>query len=152
MHCGRIGVAWAVVLLAVCAPPASPQATVSSSRVADELLAVVREWLAAEQSGHRAALERIISDDFVGSAFGGNVISKQDLLPADDQDGPRFPKAVLRESTARAFGTTGVVMGRIGMENSSQPGHFRFAIVLMKGRSGWQMVAAQLARVEQPES
>jgi len=145
-----IGVAAVLVIFSIAF--AKQQFTVQAPRVEDELIPVVREWLAAEQSGNRAALDKIIADDFVGSAFGGNVISKDDLLPPEGLDGPRFPKSVLKEATARAFGTTGVVMGRIGMENPSQPGHFRFAIVFMKRTAGWQMVAAQLARVEMPES
>lgn len=142
----------AAVLLVFLIAPAKQQAAVAAARAEDELISVVREWLAAEQSGNRAALDKIIADDFVGSAFGGNVISKSDLLPPDGVDGPRFPKSILKEATARAFGLTGVVMGRIGMENPTQPGHFRFALVFLKRTAGWQMVAAQLARVELPES
>ena len=148
----RMMIGVAAVLLILSIAFATQPTAVQPPRVEDELISVVREWLAAEQSGNRAALDKIIADDFVGSAFGGNVISKNDLLPPEGQDGPRFPKSVLKESTARAFGTTGVVMGRIGMENPSQPGNFRFAIVLMKRQVGWQIVAAQLARVEMPEN
>jgi len=142
----------AAVLLVFSIAFARQQAAVQAPRVEDELMAVVREWLAAEQSGNRAALNRIIADDFVGSAFGGNVVSKSDLVPSEGENAPRFPSSSLKESTIRAFGATGVVMGRLAMENAGQPGQLRFTIVLMKREVGWQMVAAQLIRVEQPAS
>jgi len=142
----------AAVLLVFSIGSAKQQAAVQALRAEDELIAVVREWLAAEQSGDRAALNRIIADDFIGSAFGGNVVSKSDLIPTEGEDAPRFPSSSLKESTIRAFGATGVVMGRLAVENAGQPGQLRFAIVLMKREAGWQMVAAQLIRVEQPTS
>ena len=142
----------AAVLLVFSIGSAKQQAAVQALRAEDELIAVVREWLAAEQSGDRAALNRIIADDFIGSAFGGNVVSKSDLIPTEGEDAPRFPSSSLKESTIRAFGATGVVMGRLAVENAGQPGQLRFTIVLMKREAGWQMVAAQLIRVEQPTS
>ena len=148
----RMVIGLAAVLLVFAIAPAKQQAAVQAPRAEDELIAVVREWLAAEQSGNRAALNRIIADDFVGSAFGGNVVSKSDLIPTEGEDAPRFPSSSLKESTIRAFGATGVVMGRLAVENAGQPGQLRFTIVLMKREAGWQMVAAQLIRVEQPAS
>ena len=144
--------ALAVVLLVFSLASAGQQTAVRAPSAEDELVSVVRAWLAAEQTGDRAALNRIIADDFIGSAFGGNVISKDDLVPSEGEDSPRFPSSTLKESTVRAFGTTGVVMGRLALENAGQPGQIRFTFVLMKRQSGWQMVAAQLARVEQPGS
>src|SRR5574341_672551 len=91
----------AAVLLVFSIASAKQQA--AAARAEGELVSFVREWLAAEQSGNRAALDKIIADDFVGSAFGGNVISKSDLLPPDGVDSPRFPKSILKEATARAF-------------------------------------------------
>jgi len=148
----RMVIGLAAVLLVFAIASAKQQAAVQALRAEDELIAVVREWLAAEQSGDRAALNRIIADDFIGSAFGGNVVSKDDLVPSEGEDSPRFPSSTLKESTVRAFGTTAVVMGRLALENAGQPGQIRFTFVLMKRQSGWQMVAAQLARVEQPGS
>ena len=142
----------ATVLMIFSLTLAGQQTAVQAPRAEDELMSVVRAWLVAEQSGDRAALNRIIADDFIGSAFGGNVVSKDDLVPFEGEDSPRFPSSSLKESTVRAFGTTGVVMGRLAIENAAQPSQIRFTIVLMKRQGGWQMVAAQLARVEKPES
>jgi len=144
--------ALAVVLLVFSLASAGQQTAVRAPSAEDELVSVVRAWLAAEQTGDRAALNRIIADDFVGSTFGGNVVSKSDLIPTEGEDAPRFPSSSLKESTIRAFGATGVVMGRLAVENAGQPGQLRFTIVLMKREAGWQMVAAQLIRVEQPTS
>ena len=152
MQLQRAALGLAALLLVFTLASAGQQDATQVPRVEDELMAVVRAWLAAEQSGDRAALNRILADDFIGSAFGGNVISRDDLLPPEGEDAPRFPSTSLRESAVRAFGTTGVVMGRLAMESPGQPGQIRFTIVLTKRPVGWQMVAAQLARVEQPSS
>jgi len=148
----RMVIGLAAVLLVFAIASAKQQAAVQALRAEDELRAVVREWLAAEQSGDRAALNRIIADDFIGSAFGGNGVSKSDLVPSEGEDAPRFPSSSLKEYKVRAFGATGVVMGRLALENAALPGQIRFTIVLLKRQAGWQMVAAQLARVEQPGS
>ena len=47
----------------------------------DQVTQLERDWLAADAKGDAASLNRIISDDFIGSAFDGAVLSKQDIIP-----------------------------------------------------------------------
>ncbi len=116
-----------------------------SPRPEDALVNVASEWLRAEAGGDRAALDRLIADDFIGMASGGKIVTKGDIVPAEGGGEAHFPKTSLKETTARAFGNTGVVMGLATPDDPNQPGQFRFTLVCMKREQGWQIVAAHLA-------
>lgn len=113
----------------------------------EELTNVVRQWLDAEARSDRAALSALIADDFIGTAFGGNLVNKDDIVPPEGESSGRFPKSNLKEATARVFGDAGVVMGLAGAEGAGQGGQFRFTVVCVKRTHGWQMAAAHLAHV-----
>ncbi len=141
----------ALMLCLLVLPQTKLRSADQGARAEDELVRLVREWLNAEARNDRAGLDRLVADDFIGTAFGGNIVAKVDVLPPEGSGDRGWPKSSLRESTARIFGTTGVVMGRVAVEDPSQSGEFRFTIVCIKRQPGWQMVAAHLARtVPQP--
>ena len=135
----------ALMLCLVVLPQTKVRSADQTVRAEDELVRLVREWLNAEARNDRAALDRLVADDFIGTPFGGNIVTKADVLPPEASGDRGWPKSSL-ESTARIFGTTGVVMGRVAVEDPSQPGEFRFTIVYIKRQPGWQMVAAHLDR------
>ena len=136
----------ALMLCLVVLPQTKVQSADQTVRAEDELVRLVREWLNAEARNDRASLDRLVADDFIGTPFGGNIVTKADILPPEASGDRGWPKSSPRESTARIFGTTGVVMGRVAVEDPSQPGGFRFTIVYVKRQPGWQMVAAHLDR------
>ena len=80
------------------------------------------------------------------TAFGGNVVNKEDVIPADGGGERIWAKASLKDATVRVFGDTGVVMGRVVVDDPNQPGAFRFTMVFMKRAASWQVVAAHLSR------
>ena len=135
-----------VALLTLALAEANVNSAEQTPRAENEVVGLVRDWLSAETRNDRGTLDRIVADDFLGTAFGGNIVTKPDILPPDGSAERGWPKSVLRESTARIFGTTGVVMGRVAVEDPELPGEFRFTIVCIKGQRGWQMVAAHLSR------
>jgi len=136
-----------VLLLAVLACPA-PSLAGQNPKPEDELAGLVREWLDAEARNDHAALDHMIAEDFMGTAFGGAMVTKNDIVPPEGgEDGPRFPKTKVEEWHAHAFGTTGIVMGRATSEGS-KPSFFRFTVVYQKRQQGWQMIAAHLVHVE----
>lgn len=109
----------------------------------EQVRKVVQEWLDAESRGDRAALERIIADDFVGAGFGGNVLSKRDIVPIEET-GSRMPPSAVKEITVRTYGDTAVAIGRAARKSGE--GEFRFFIVEQKRGGAWQMVACNLTR------
>jgi ketosteroid isomerase-like protein len=129
----------------------APGAKAQNAKESDELVGMVQKWLDAEASNNRATLQKMISDDFIGTSFGGTIVSKDDIVPPMQSGDRHFPKSSIKESIVRVFGNAGVVMGRIAPENASQPMGFRFTIVFSKQPQGWQMIAAHLSRPPAPQ-
>jgi ketosteroid isomerase-like protein len=141
----------ALVSLSLSACLLAPGAKAQDAKESDELVGMVQKWLDAEAANDRAALQKMISDDFIGTSFGGTIVSKDDIVPPTDSGDRNFPKSSIKESIVRVFGNAGVVMGRIAATNASQPMDFRFTIVFSKQPQGWQMIAAHLARSPAPQ-
>jgi ketosteroid isomerase-like protein len=114
-----------------------------SKKPEDQVTQLERDWLAADAKGDVASLNRIISDDFIGSSFDGGVLNKQDIIP--QRTGPGgFAGATPGETRVRIFGNTGVLMGVINTAGGPQSKQIRVTLVCQKGPQGWQMIAAQL--------
>jgi hypothetical protein len=127
---------------------AAPKSLPQASNTEDAVLQLVQTWLNAESQGDSPTLDKLIADDFMGTGPGGNILNKTDIVPPAGEERPKMPKARVKESSARLFGNTAVVMGSVAYENLSQPG-FRFTLVFLNRGQGWQMIAAHLANVQE---
>ena len=121
--------------------PAAP----SNAKLEDQVLQLERDWLAAHRTGDASRLREIIADDFVGSSFDGELLSKNDIIPMGGGRGG-FAGAVPRKTNVRVFGDTGVLMGMIDNPESAQRKEIRVTLVCQKRTQGWQIVAAQLSQ------
>ena len=139
-------VSLAMALASVVLAQATRNIAEHSTKVEDEILKLQGDWLSAEARGDPAALDRLFADDFIGTAFGGNVVNKDDVIPREGGGNRLWAKSTLKDPTVRVFGNTAVVMGRVVVEDPQQPGEFRFTMVYMKRAAGWQVVAAHLSR------
>jgi ketosteroid isomerase-like protein len=112
----------------------------------DQVIQLEGDWLAADAKGDVASLRRIISDDFIGSNFEGQVLSKHDIVP--EQAGPGgFAGATVGGTNVRVFGDTAVLMGVINMAGAP-PKQIHVTLVCQKRPQGWQMIAAELTRMQ----
>jgi ketosteroid isomerase-like protein len=111
----------------------------------DQVAQLERDWLAADAKGDTAGLGKIVADDFIGSSFDGQVLSKQDIIPQGGAPGG-FAGATPSETSVRIFGDTAVLMGFINTAGA-QPKQIRVTLVCQKRSQGWQMIAAHLARM-----
>ena len=127
----------------IAAVQVTPKGLPQGSNREDAILALVQTWLNAESEGDSATLDKLIADDFLGTGPGGNILNKTDIVPPGGGERPKMPKSRLKESTARVFGNTAVVMGSVAYETLPQPG-FRFTLVFLNRGQGWQMIAAHL--------
>lgn len=130
----------------VCALVLSTMAQTITGSSADNEGAVVdsvHKWLTAQAALDRKAMEQLIDPKFIGTAFGDTVLTRSDILPDPGQDPGRWNKAVLKETTTRVFGDTGVVMGNISFGGADPD--IRFTLVYQKEANGWRMIAAHLA-------
>jgi len=140
-----------VGLIAVAASQALAQnpakTTDPAPSVEESVLQLTREWLAAEESNDRATLERIIADDFRGTAPGGQTVFKVDVIPEEGSaSGLTISASNLK---ARIFGDTAVVTAN-GVSKKGEKGELRFTLVFAKRNNRWQMVAGHLSAVLNP--
>ena len=109
------------------------------------VLKVTQEWLDAETSADRAALNRIIADDFLGTGPRGTTVSKTDVIPREGvSHGLNISGQDLK---ARVFGDTAIVTGRGLPKGPPERPELRMTIVFIKRADRWQMVAGHLSAV-----
>lgn len=138
-----------ICAIAICLGTAltfAQQQIAASGRPEDQIIRVERDWLAADAKGDVASLRQIISDDFMGSSFDGGLLTKEDIIPEGGGPGG-FAGATPGQSNVRVFGDTGVLMGTIN-SGGSQAKPIRVTLVCQKRSQGWQIVAAQLGRMQ----
>lgn len=120
------------------------QTTNPAPQAEQEVSAAVAKWLALSQQGDFTALRKIVADDFIGTTFTGQVVSKEDVAPQGG--GGTFPEGAVQDLQVRVYGDTAVAIGALVFK-SNQAGALRFTEVWTKRQAGWQMVAAHLSRV-----
>jgi ketosteroid isomerase-like protein len=109
------------------------------------VLKLTRDWLDAEERHDRATLQRIIADDFQGTAPRGNTVFKEDVVP---EEGAQSGGLAISTSDlkARIFGDTAVVTAR-GVQKAGEKRELRFTVIFTKRDERWQMVAGHLSAV-----
>src|SRR5437588_12846438 len=123
--------------LAAMLSSAQGQTIASSSGAEEQVRQMERVWLAADAKGDMDSLRQIIADDFIGSNFQGQVLSKHDIVP--EHAGPGgFAGATPGDTNVRVFGDTAVLMGVINTVGG--PGkQVHVTLVFQKKSEGWRM-------------
>jgi len=137
-------------LLIAAAMPVFAQATAKpepNNSAEQTVLKLTQEWLDAEDRTDRAALNRIIADDFLGTGPRGNTLSKTDVIPGEGSGGHGLAITGL-DIKVRVFGDTAVATGR-GVPKVQNRPELRFTVVFVKRGDRWQMVAGHLSTVPQ---
>ena len=110
----------------------------------EEVLQVTRDWLAAEERNDRAALQRIIADDFLGTGPMGTTLIKDEVIPEEgSQSGLALTTSDLK---ARIFGDTAVVTAK-GVQKAGQKRALRLTVVFTKREGRWLMVAGHISAI-----
>jgi len=109
------------------------------------VLKLTQEWLDAETNVDRAALNRIIADDFLGTGPMGTMVSKTDVIPREGVNhGLNISGQDLK---VRVFGDTAIVTGRGLPKGPPERPELRMTVVFIKRADRWQMVAGHLSAV-----
>ncbi|HEV7475887.1 MAG TPA: nuclear transport factor 2 family protein [Pyrinomonadaceae bacterium] len=116
-----------------------------SNGVEQTVLKLTEDWLAAEERVDRAALNRIIADDFVGTGPMGTSVSKSDVIPREGSEGHGLAISG-QDIKVRVFGDTAIVTGR-GIPKTQGGHELRITVVFVKRVDRWQMVAGHLSAV-----
>jgi ketosteroid isomerase-like protein len=126
---------------------AQERAASSNNKPEDQVKQLEHDWLAADAKGDRAALRRIISDDFIGSSFDGGLLNRGDIIPERPSGPGGFAGATPGETNVLVFGDTAVLMGVINTASGPQPKPIHVTVVCQKNPQGWQMIAVQLTHI-----
>ncbi len=137
-------------LFVAAAMPAFAQTTAKpeqNNSVEQAVLKLTQEWLEAENRVDRAALNRIIADDFLGTGPMGTTVSKTDVIPREGSEG-RGLAISGQDIKVRVFGDTAIVTGRgVPKTQEQERGELRFTLMFVRRVDTWQMVAAHLSAV-----
>lgn len=140
---GALGVVGCLCLIAFGLLGAS---SAPANMTEDDFRKLEQNWLDAAAVPDLPALRKIFADDFMGTSFGGGVLSKDDVVPPDGSTENHFPKSTLRDSTVRIFGDTAVLMGSIEMQVPQKPEEIRMTTVFQRRSAGWQVIAVHMSK------
>jgi ketosteroid isomerase-like protein len=135
------------VCLLVFGRPSAAKA--SSNMTEDDFRKLEQNWLDAAAAPDLPTLRKMFSDDFMGTSFGGgDVLSKDDVVPADGTSATHLPKSKLRDSTVHIFGDTAVLMGSVEMQAPQKAEQVRMTTVFQKHGENWQVIAVHMSKAE----
>ena len=113
------------------------------------LIVLDKQWMDAYTRKDKSALKDIESENFVAIEEDGSVLSREQDLAG--LSGFSLDSVQLSEMTARIFGTTGIVTGRMKLHfaNQAKSGttELRFTDVFVKRDGKWHGVSSQLTTI-----
>ena len=110
------------------------------------------QWRQAEISGDVAALDRLLSDDFVGISMSGEVNTKSQQLNRMRSRALVLTRLELDDMKIKLLGQVAVVTGRARVEGtsdgSSLKGNFRYTRVYLRQPGGaWKVTNFEVTRI-----
>jgi hypothetical protein len=120
--------------------------TAAANMGEDDFRKMEQAWLDAAAVPDLPALRKMFSEEFMGTSFGGGVLSKSDVVPADGVTATHMPKCTLKDSTVHIFGDTAVLMGDVEMQVPQKPEEIRMTTVFQKHAQDWQIIAVHMSK------
>ena len=117
-----------------------------------DLAAAAHAYDAAQVNGDRAALERLVADDYVLVNGAGQVQDKAKLIADYVAPGFKLDPFTIEAPVEKVFGDTALLGGRVNM--TGVDGGQRFALVVRfvdtwaKRDGQWRVVYSQVTRVK----
>jgi ketosteroid isomerase-like protein len=105
---------------------------------------IERQWTEEVVSGDTSVLERILADDFLGTAPDGKLYTKADAIKDAKSFSSAFESNHLNEARVRFFGDIAVIQGNESWKRKDGgTGRFVWTDVMVKRNGAWQIVAAE---------
>ena len=105
----------------------------------DEVLQITREWLKAISSGDRVTLNRIMDPQCMVITPGGDILSKERLVPDDDsQSVQTLPTMELSGPIVRIYTDTAILMTHLKPPGAGQ--EWLSTFVFSKEGQTWKLV------------
>ena len=114
-------------------------------------------WRIAQLNGDVDAMDKLLSDDYVGITMSGQVVTKMQQLDRMRKRSMVLNKIVLDDVKVRLIGTTAIVNSRAEVEGTDNGapmvGNFRYMRVYSRTLSGtWKITNFEATRVGPPVS
>lgn len=124
------------------APPTDPDLVLS------QLTAIENEWNDANMKGNKAAIRRIVADEFRGVGANGSVENKEQML-AHTSPAPQIASLTLSDLKVSLAGNTAVVTGlNTAKSKTGQRVKFRFTDTFLWRDGRWQAISSQASQVK----
>lgn len=123
------------------APPTDPEVVLS------QLTALEYEWNDANIKGNKAAVRRIVADEFRGVGADGKVANKEQML-AELHPAPEIASLKLSDLKVSLAGNTAVLTGLNTVKSKDgQVLSFRFTDTFLWRKGRWQAISSQASQV-----
>jgi len=119
--------------------------TTSNTPEQENLIKLTKEWIDAEGKRDGATLDRLLADDFVGTAPSGVRVTKKMVVPDPKGPGGGFDFTG-DDFVARTYGDMGVVTGN-GTWKGKDQGTLFFTLAYVKRADRWQIVAIHISQM-----
>lgn len=134
-----------VCVVALARPVVAPSPT---GMAEDDFRKLEQNVLDAAAAPDVPALQKMLSDDFMGIPLSGDIVlSKSDVVADSGPTGNHLPKSTLHDSTVRIFGDTAVLMGMVEMQMAQKPQEIRMTTVFQKHGETWQVIAVHMSNL-----
>lgn len=123
-------------------------AGVPANMTEDDFRKLEQNVLDAAATPDLPALQKMLSDDFMGIPLSGDIVlSKSDIVADSGPTGNHLPKSTLHDSTVHIFGDTAVLMGMVDMQMAQKAQEVRMTTVFQKHGDTWQVIAVHMSNV-----
>lgn len=138
---------WIAVSCFSIAAQTAPQPATDDNATREALIKLAKEWIDAEDRRDGAALDRLLADDFIGTAPSGTKVTKKMVVPDPKGKGGGL-SFIGDDFVARSYGEMGVVFGN-GTWKAKDQGTLCFTLAFVKRGDRWQIVSAHVSQVPQ---
>jgi ketosteroid isomerase-like protein len=115
----------------------------------DEIAAFLAEWASAEQRGDTTALDRQLTDDFVGVGPLGFTLSKSEWVARHIAGDLTYDAFQLTDVQTRRYGDAAVATahqtGRGAYRGNPAPTDLRAILVLVQQAGDWQLAGIHMS-------
>ena len=135
---------WVVVLFLVSSAVAQSPRRAGRASVERYIRESEAQWAESVATGDTSSIQRILSDDFIGTDPKGNLYDKAQMI-ADTKDAPKyFVSNHLDQVKIRFFGNTAVAQGSESwVRRDGERGRFVWTDTWVLRNGRWQIVAAE---------
>jgi ketosteroid isomerase-like protein len=114
-----------------------------------------QQWRAAQLSGDVAAMDKLLSDDYIGISMNGQVNTKAQQLERTSSRRVALTRMDLNEMKVKLIGSIAIVTSRAEVEGTSDgesvKGTYRYTRVYQHLPTGvWKITSFEATRIPQP--